>query len=199
MRTGVVFALGALGLLGLAGLASGVTVKSPGPGPGLRSRASRVLLIGDSLAVGLKGPLAVLAGQAGIPFDGHGIVGTRIDQWAANPKVDDYLAAFKPTHVLVSLGTNDEKVGTGWAAKEAPKLHALLEKLQASGAEIWWIGPPTLPFAREGVSELVRSLVPRYFPSELLSIQRSPDQLHPTGAGYSSWAAQIWKWLMPGL
>lgn len=159
------------------------------------SRPSRLLLIGDSLAVGLRAPLAALASSAGVPFEGHGTVNTRIDQWADNAKLADYLATFKPTHVLVSLGTNDEKVGTGWAAKEAPKLHALLDEIRHAGAEVLWIGPPSLPFSRVGVSDMVRSLVPKYFPSEELQIERSPDRLHPTAAGYAAWAAQIWRWV----
>lgn len=181
--------------LGILGLASKASPLKGGLMPTTPARPARLLLVGDSLAVGLRAPLAALAASAGVPFEGHGVVSTRIDQWATDAKLDQYLATFKPTHVLVSLGTNDEKVGTGWAAKEAPKLHALLDKIAKSGAEVLWIGPPTLPFTRVGVSDMVRGLVPKYFPSELLQIERSPDQLHPTAAGYSSWAAQIWKWV----
>lgn len=181
--------------LGILGLASKASPLKGGLMPSTPSRPARLLLVGDSLAVGLRAPLAALAASRGVPFEGHGIVNTRIDQWAVDPKLDQYLKTFRPTHVLVSLGTNDEKVGTGWAAKEAPKLHALLDKIRNAGAEVLWIGPPTLPFPLEGVSDMVRYLVPKYYPSELLQIERSPDKLHPTLAGYSSWASQIWKWV----
>lgn len=193
MKKGIAIGLGVIGLLALASKAS--SLKGGLSGAPAQARPARLLLIGDSLAVGLRAPLAALAASSGVPFEGHGIVGTRIDQWAGNAKLDQYLATFKPTHVLVSLGTNDENVGTGWAAKEAPKLHALLDKIRAAGAEVLWIGPPSLPFPRVGVSDMVKGLVERYYPSELLQIERSPDKLHPTLAGYAAWAAQIWKWV----
>ena len=180
-------ALLAVGVLGFARKPTGTTAS--------RVRPGRVLLIGDSLAVGLKAPLAALANQAGIPFETRAVEGTHIPQWSANASVDETLARFQPTHVLVSLGTNDEKVGTGIAAREAPALRALLQKIQSAGAEVAWIGPPALPFSRVGVSDMIRAAVPRYFSSETLSIPRAGDGLHPTGAGYASWAAAIWSWL----
>ena len=187
MRKDLAIGLGAAGIAVLAMLgtkrSSTVTIQKP----------LRILLIGDSLAVGLKNPLAALTRAAGIPFEGHGTVNTRIDQWATNPDLPGYLANFRPTLTLVSLGTNDEKVGTGYAAKEAPKLRALLDQLRAAGSDVLWIGPPSLPFPRHGVSDMVRSLAPHYFQSETLVIPRISDNLHPTADGYADWARMIWS------
>jgi lysophospholipase L1-like esterase len=157
---------------------------------------TRLLLIGDSMAVGLNTHMRELAADEGVAaYDGKGIVGTRIDQWAHDGWLDDELATFQPTLILVSLGTNDEAMGPGAAEHQAPALEELLGKLRDSGAEIVWIGPPALPFARQGVSDMARSEAPYYFASETLDIPRGPDGLHPTAAGYAGWAGAIWRWL----
>jgi lysophospholipase L1-like esterase len=157
---------------------------------------SRVLLFGDSLAVGLNPQLKQLAEEAGVEaYAGKGIVGSRIDQWDDSSWLDETLASFQPNLILVSLGTNDEATFAGAVARQEPHLDALLEKLRATGADIVWIGPPALPFERQGVSDMIRQKNPLYFESEQLDIPRSPDHLHPNAAGYAGWAGAIWQWL----
>src|SRR3990172_5754810 len=75
-------------------------------GPRLR-RGMRVLLIGDSLAVGTAPYFAALAKEAGVEFKSLAKVGTRIDQWASSAELKALLEKFQPELVLVSLGTND--------------------------------------------------------------------------------------------
>jgi len=157
---------------------------------------SRVLLFGDSMAVGLDPHMRALATETGVEdYLGHGIVGTRIDQWDKSPWLDETLQSFRPTLILVSLGTNDEALGQGAALRQEPYLDDLLEKLESTGADVVWIGPPELPFPRAGVSDLARDKAPYYFRSELLDIPRSPDGLHPNAAGYAGWSGNIWRWL----
>ena len=154
-----------------------------------------MLLFGDSLAVGLNQHMPELANEAGVDYTGHGIVGSTITHWATDPWVDETLASFQPTLTLVSLGTNDEKTAPGAAAREQPAFEELLDKLLAAGTEVVWIGPPSLPFPRQGVSDMIRQGVPYYFRSEELDIPRGPDGLHPTASGYAGWAGAIWRWL----
>ena len=161
---------------------------------------SRVLLFGDSLAVGLNPQLKQLADETGVAaYTGKGVVGSRINQWSQDSWQDGWLnqqlADFQPTLILVSLGTNDEATAPGAVDRESDAFHTLLDKLRASGAEIVWIGPPELPFPRQGVSDMIRASVPYYFESENLDIPRSPDHLHPNAAGYAGWAGAIWQWL----
>jgi lysophospholipase L1-like esterase len=157
---------------------------------------SRVLLVGDSMAVGLDPHMRELAGESAVEaYAGRGITGSRIDQWARSDWLESELESFRPTIVLVSLGTNDEALGRGAAERQAPFVDELLEKLRASGAEVVWIGPPTLPFEEHGVSELIESRVPFYFRSAELDIPRSPDGLHPNAAGYAGWSGAVWRWL----
>jgi lysophospholipase L1-like esterase len=164
------------------------------------SANSRVLLFGDSLAVGLNPQFKQLADEAGVAaYTGKGVVGSRINQWSQDSWLDGWLdetlASFQPNLILVSLGTNDEATSPGAVDREAPNFAALLDKLHATGAEIVWIGHPTLPFPTQGISDMIRANVPYYFESEKLDIPRSPDHLHPNAAGYAGWAGAIWRWL----
>jgi len=179
------------GLLAAAGVGviAAVTAR-----PKIRE-ASRVLLIGDSLAKGLDVHMRSLAKEEGVAYLGQGVSGSRLDQWAKNKWLDEALASFQPTLVLVSLGTNDEYLGPNAAATQAPYLRALLQKLEATGADVVWIGVPTLPVRGGGVADLVEHEAPHHFPSRDYRIPRGPDQLHPTAAGYAGWAGAIWRWL----
>ena len=183
-------------LLGGLLIASGVGLAALATRRPKITASSRVLLFGDSLAVGLTPQLGQLATEAGVAaYEGHGIVGSHITDWDRSAWLDETLASFQPTLILVSLGTNDEAESPGAADREAPRLSALLGKLRATGAEIVWIGPPALPFPRQGVVDMIRQNVPYFFDSEQLDIPRSPDGLHPNAAGYAGWAGAIWQWL----
>lgn len=185
-----------------AGLAVGAGTAAVGlvkllSGPRLHPGRSRLLLVGDSLAVGLAPHLKALSAEAGIAFDSLAKEGTRIDQWANSQKLQEKLRSFQPTLVLVSLGTNDEYLSAGAPERQAPYLQALLRNIRALAPEVAWIGPPTLPKATNGVVEMIRSGVPdsHYYPSENLDIARGPDAIHPTARGYAAWAGSLWRWL----
>lgn len=165
--------------------------------PRVVSGQTRLLLVGDSLAVGLGPPLRALSKDQSVSFDQLAKEGTRIDQWAGSQKLVEKLQTFKPTLVLVSLGTNDEYMTGDAVKRQAPFLEQLLQRLGASGVEVGWIGPPKLPRPTNGITPLLQSRVPasHYFHSEALQIPRGPDQLHPTLKGYAGWAGMIWQWL----
>ena len=184
---------------GLA-LAAGVGVVRLMSAPRLK-RGLKVLLIGDSLAVGTAPHYTALAKEAGIDFKGLGITGTRIDQWAGSQELPKVLASFQPDLVLVSLGTNDAFMqGADVVAKQRAQLDKLL--LQLHGRDVVWVGPPTLPSPpNPGILSMIQDaagkLAPRfhYFHSERLQIPRGPDALHPTVRGYAGWAGAVWHWL----
>ncbi len=154
---------------------------------------SRVLLIGDSLAVGLTAPMKALASDDGVAFSAHGIVGSRIADWSSLLVVGQKDLAVKPTIVLVSLGTNDEKMLVPTQEKSA--LAKLIATLRATGADIVWIAPPSMPFPDRGVPQMISATGVSVYPSATLSIPRGPDQIHPTAKGYAGWAGAIWKWI----
>jgi lysophospholipase L1-like esterase len=162
---------------------------------------SRILLVGDSLSLGLGPQLRAMAEEAGLPFVALGVQGTTISDWAGlrSSAHADALAAtlesFRPTIILVSLGTNDEYLSAAALDAEADDVDALLELLESYG-DVVWIGVPELPKeASNGAVELITATDVPYFPSERLDIPRAPDDLHPTVAGYGSWAGMLWTWL----
>lgn len=207
-RAWIYVGLGAAALtaVGLVELLSGPTLR-----PG-----DRILLIGDSLAVGLTTPLGALAKDKGLAFMGLATVGTRIDQWAQSQPLKDALESFKPTIVLISLGTNDAYMlpPPDVGQRQAPYLDELLRVI-ASGftrsedygmgpRAIVWIAPPTLPQAAVSLGP-VRALIEAQatllnrrvalFPSERLTLARGPDGIHPVVSAYAAWAGALWQWL----
>jgi lysophospholipase L1-like esterase len=189
-----------LWVLGGVVVVAAVTLLVEGSRPRI-TQQSRVLLIGSSSAVGLTPELARWAAQAGVAFRGHGIIGSRIDTWARSSWLASQLAEYRPTLVLVVLGTNDAYMGGDVWAKQAPYLERLLGQMSAAGAEVVWVGSMELvdysPTRRPDRAFLARleAQVPHYFDTRLLALPRAPDQLHTTPAGYALWAEALWKWL----
>jgi lysophospholipase L1-like esterase len=179
----------------------------------LIKRGDRILLVGDSLSVGLNPPLRALAKEAGFEFAHIGKVGSLTNLWANEAEEGGQFSAllrsFKPTIVLVSLGTNDEwlpKYNPGKSVLASQRQHVdkLMAKIRAAGAEVLWVGPPAhnqppaLDF-REYIQKLIGRT--RYFHSERYTIPRQPppDNVpHPTVKGYAAWAGVIWRWLGTG-
>lgn len=184
--------LGALAAAAFAGVALLTRRKQPTP---RRTVPESVLLVGDSTAEGLASPIGRLARNAGVRFDSRATNSTRIDQWARNPELKLVLTTFKPEVVLVSLGTNDEYMGSDAVTRERPYLLELMEVIRSAGATLYWIGPPTLPKVTNGIVPMIKSTVPNYFPSDEMMIPRQSDQIHPTVEGYGMWANAIWAWM----
>ena len=186
---------GAASCVGLVELMSGPTLK-----PG-----DRVLLIGDSLAVGLAVPLGSLCKDHKLAFQGIGKIGTRIDQWANSADLAAAIEVFKPTVILVSLGTNDAYMMAPPepADRQAQAFVDLLGRLEGSGARaIVWLEPPTLPPAAKGLPG-IRALIESgrrrarvsIYASQKLTLPRGPDGIHPVASGYALWAGSLWQWL----
>ena len=173
----------------------------------------RLLLVGDSLSVGLAVPLRALAKEARYEFAHLGKVGSVTNLWAGEGQEGGQFSAllrsYRPTVVLVSLGTNDEWIpkynpGANVLRQQQPQLDRLVAKIRAAGAVPLWIGPPlhNYPPAAD-FRAYIRKLVgnDHYFHSERYSIPRNPppDTVpHPTVKGYAAWAGAVWRWLETG-
>jgi|SRR6185436_9536890 len=188
------------GLLIVGGVSLAKVLKQ---GPTIR-RGERLLLVGDSLAVGLAPPLGQLAKDNGVVFDSVGKVGSTVAQWVGATQLNASLKQkllLKPRVVLVSLGTNDEALSLESARAELAGIDALAAMVKAGGAELGWVGPPKflpgISFKPNGFTAAIRQKIPsnEYFPSETYDIPRGGDNLHPTLRGYAGWAGQIWQWM----
>lgn len=179
----------ALALVATAGVAWWLSRRTARVTSGEKLRqGDRVLLLGDSLAVGLTPRLGKLAGAGGFEFGSAAKTGSTMQYWlhaATEP-----LAVAQPTLVLVSLGTNDAVTSQPLAELRAQR-DALVRKLQAAGARVLWVGPPQLPArARPEVRAMLEEW-PAYFHSEDLPIPQH-DEIHSTPEGYADWADAIW-------
>jgi hypothetical protein len=163
-------------ILGAIGVAVLVARKKTAP-----TAAQRVALIGDSYAVGLGPELAKLIPD--FKYEGH--VGTNTSQWANHSSAcgtcGDWLTAYKPGVVLVSLGVND---GT---EPNSANYQRIVQGLQKIGARVVWIDPPAAVHttARSVIASLGVPTVPAP------NIPLAPDGLHPKS--YGPWAQQVAK------
>jgi len=198
--------LGAAGVVGLGAAAwlafrgwSGEKKRPLRPG-------DRILVMGDSYAVGLAPYLGQLAQQGGYAFRGIGcpigsqggeactaVVGSSVTQWVRDAWLGPNLA-WHPTLVLVSLGGNDFQRSDPQAVSDAIKI--LVAKIRLAGADPVWIDPLPLPFADKlGVRDMWKATGIPYFNGEAIDYPRAPDNIHLQPSGYQDWAGKIWSWL----
>lgn len=148
---------------------------------------SGVVLIGDSLAVGLTEPLKTEL--AAVAFTPYAKAGTAIQSWLAGAQSADLVAALAktPELVLVSLGTNDTagKISTDVLKSRVAELVARIKK---AGAKPVWLLPGKLPWPSAALTAAVAA-------SGVAAIDQPPiakaDGIHPSGAGYQQWAKTI--------
>jgi lysophospholipase L1-like esterase len=145
----------------------------------------RVALIGDSYAVGLGPELAKIFPE--FKFEGH--VGNTTAAWASHAascgSCGDWLTTFKPDVVLVSLGVNDG------ATPNPTNYQTIVRALHGIGARVVWIGPPANVQHVDAERQTIASLGVQEVPAT--QIQLASDGLHPSGAGYRTWAQEIAK------
>ena len=163
------------------------------------SEGTRVLLIGDSLSVGLGRPMAQLAKSCGTPFHQGGVTGSHVTQWDQDGWLLPQLAYSKPTVALVSLGGNDFIRNDPHNVARATE--SLVAKLRERGIELLWISPPTMPFNdRVGARQLWQHALggeagSSWYPSEQLELARVGDKIHLTPHDNVSFAGKLWRWM----
>lgn len=173
-------------------------------------RGQRVLLIGDSLAVGLKDPVKKLVEESGSTFDTVAKGGVKIAAFTKGTlavELDDALTKH-PQLVLIVLGTNDEYENSGYAPKAQKYSQELVSKIKSAGAKVLWIGPPTLGQScwktkngdmscHEPTGEvtplLAQTHASHYFDSRPLDLKR-PDNVHPTRKEMIRWTNAVFSW-----
>jgi lysophospholipase L1-like esterase len=176
--------------LGLAAAAAVGLVRSLRCEPIIR-QGDTVLLVGDSLAVGLTPFLRKMAQASGAGFVSHAAGGTTMRNWLNNTAFRQALDASGATVVLVSLGTNDT-YGSWTAEQLAADAQQLLALVRGSGRKVLWILPPKLP-KEDRASAGIRATGVDVVESSQLDIAMGPDFIHPTGSGYAFWASAVWR------
>lgn len=163
----------------------------------------RVLLMGDSHVENLDYVINKLAKNSNVEFKSVYVIGSTIHQWS-NPVTNgwdlsnkwDEIYDFKPSIVLVSLGSNDSYSGEC----KQEYLDAFLYKLEEIESEyqIVWIGPPNLvraKFGEEKCYSMFSNSGLNYLDSRKIVIDMEPDKLHTNGKGRKIWGNWIWSQL----
>lgn len=166
--------------------------------PPLVEEGSTVMLIGDSLGVGLGPEFRKLAKASGYKPISHSIGGTTAIQWIPWLKQD--LIAHHPSLVVISLGTNDAGANIEWVRQHNTVYARLVKEATDAGAKVVWVGPPKLserklPHAGE-IRDLIRgSINTFYYESQDLDFPQADDKIHSTPVGYKLWMDVVWEWM----
>lgn len=184
-------------------LAVAAVLASDGPSSaagsaGAPKKLARVVLVGDSLAVGLARPLAAELKPQGAELKVCARVAANAGQFTepggfGTLGLAALLADFKPELVLISLGTNDTAPGSSVRDKLPARFALLRERIEAAGARVLFLGPPPLPWSREPIYQAAADARLLVAPA----VEQAPDHIHPTPAGAAAWAAHIRKELFP--
>lgn len=161
------------------------------------TRGATVMLVGDSLAVGMEPKFISLARREGYVPVTHAVNGTSIFQWTKWIKGD--LERNRPELVVVSLGTNDAIIYD--RVKQHVGLYGEFVKIvEDFGAVLVWLGPPDISpkriprIADERI--LIRKYAPHYFESEAIEKPLGGDGIHSTHTGYNRWMGATWDWMI---
>ena len=151
-----------------------------------------LVLVGDSLAVGMGHEFSRIARSLHYTVNVHAKVGSTTHQWIK--WIDRDLMLYKPDVVFVSLGTNDAAAPN--ALTLWPDMYEVFAaKVRDSGATLVWIGPPEVTSSRvkklTEVRHAIRSVASLYFGSEALRINQW-DGIHTDAAGYETWVRHVW-------
>lgn len=156
------------------------------------SSAQHVLLIGDSMADGLRFPLGNFSKENGHKFTSVAKTSSSIIAWQGN-RLKSLIEEVKPTYVMISLGSNELFTRRLDAYKKFVK--NIVD--QIGGVNFIWIGPPNW---REdyGLTEVLSDGVGegRFFRSKDLTLKRAGDGIHPRWKEYETWAKAISTWIM---
>ena len=158
------------------------------------SKGDRILLVGDSLAEGLKRPAARLASLCGCDFASATKSGSTIAFWVGPNliQLQKIIEEFKPTLTLICLGTNDSLSNAS-----IEKLTKSVSEMVAICGNCLWICPPKLPFEERVCSIVSNRSVPHFVSANLPLPQ--VDSIHLSSLGYAAWAEHIWSYLTCGL
>jgi lysophospholipase L1-like esterase len=179
-------------------------------GDSLPIEGQRVLLIGSSSAMLIKDKLESRLRALGVSdFKGVGIKSTTLRQWSDNVTdagkvLEQELANFKPTLVIIIVGTNDEGArqpqynGPNYdvAGRTAPSVARLRRKL--SGVRSLFIGmpkPDLWPMDRKFRDLLQETWGSDFLKTEDMPLTKAPDKLHLSSKSYADLADAICAWI----
>ncbi|HEX8137648.1 MAG TPA: SGNH/GDSL hydrolase family protein [Pyrinomonadaceae bacterium] len=171
---------------------AGASVRSEG-GPTLPvSLAGKsVLLVGDSMAEGLRPSLQQRVEAAGGRFFGEAWQSSTIIGWQGSGRLREMIERYRPDIVFISLGSNELEARR--PEDRAPLVKQMVAELGQRPA--YWIGPPSWREDRGLLRVIAENFQPGHFyNASNLQVPRQRDGKHPTSEGFAEWTQLIWAW-----
>lgn len=153
-----------------------------------------IFIFGDSMTYNLALRLAEYAKQNGHTIHSVNWDSSNTKIWADHDTLSYFIRKFKPTHIFISLGSNELYLKNPDLRK--PQVKKILEVIDT--IPYVWIGPPN--WAEDtGFNDMLQSMCApgSFFRSAGMSFERKADKIHPTRNSSALWVDSIIRWL-PG-
>jgi len=157
------------------------------------STSQRILLIGDSMTEGIMRTMTDYCEANNHKLMSIVWVSSSIGGWCKSKRLQSYASKFKPTYVMIVLGSNE------LFTPNSPTREKYIRELisQAEPAKVVWIGPPNWKPDAGIYDQLIEVLgEKRVFVSKKLSFERQKDGIHPTFKSSRFWTEAISEWIM---
>lgn len=156
------------------------------------SMPQSIFIFGDSMTLNLALRLADYAKQNGHTINSVNWDSSSTITWANSDTLSYFIKKFKPTHIFISLGSNEL-----YLKKPETRLAQVKKILQVIDTIPYtWIGPPN--WAKDlGFNDMLAlECAPgTFFRSEGMEFQRKADKRHPTRESSANWVDSIMRWL----
>lgn len=156
------------------------------------STPQSLFIFGDSMTLNLALRLAQYARQ-----NGHTIHAVNWDSsstvtWAANDSLKNMIARYKPTHIFITLGSNELLLQD--PSLRMPKVKKILETI--GDIPYTWIGPPNWK-EDTGFNDMLQNTCKpgMFFLTNGMQLDRKKDHIHPTREASAMWVDSIMRWL----
>ena len=157
------------------------------------STPQRILMVGESMIEGLMFPFRKYG-----KYNGHTVTakiwyGSRLLDWGAKDTLKKLIAIYKPTYVIVSIGSNELFIRN--IDEREPFVKNIVSQL--GNTKFIWVGPPN-PKKDNGINDLIMRNVgeDRFFVSKYMHFLRKRDGVHPKAEQCYKWADSISDWIM---
>ncbi len=151
------------------------------------------MLVGDSLAVGLRADVKKRCDAACIRFTSDARGGTTLRQWSGLKWFEQALSREHPDVVVVSLGTNDgiprdrQLFGT--------RIKKLMELSSARNIRLVWLMPPKMPFKMGPIWAAIEESGVEFLDPRCVDLPRWKDGIHMRPKANELWAQMLWELL----
>lgn len=159
----------------------------------LDTTSQRILMVGESMIEGLMFPFKKYASHNKHKLLTKIWYGSRFMDWAKDDTLKKVIERFKPSYILISIGSNELFV------RNIEERDTFVKNIvrQLGDHKFIWIGPP-IPRKDNGISKLITDNVgeDRYFVSKYMKFKRKRDGVHPKPESSRVWADSIAAWIM---